>query len=364
MPSIAASTVRLRAPARRSRYERGVTWRSAVLIVVAAGFAPACVTVVGGEAPPQMLQAQPLFVPMQGAGGGAVSLVDRYYASIVQQLHEAVTERDVEQARTLLAQHDRKDAPVWVRERMGGFRAAVRGLEFAAFVVGATRVGPRVAPGAVGAPLDLAVELVGAPTEDAAPAAASGVLAFWAHVELRDTDAFGSRTRHATSQILRVPADHQWGPASVVSLPFRVDVPGLGVVRRELRVDVELLPGLVRIGDASCPVPRLPAATHASTHFPRGVDPIREQPLRTLRNALQRGTSRYFGHLFLAASFMPATDRHEAADALIDWVRLGNRVRARVAMGCLRELTGVDLSVEDREGWLRWWGREVAAHRK
>jgi hypothetical protein len=102
-------------------------------------------------------------------------------------------------------------------------------------------------------------------------------------------------------------------------------------------------------------VRRIPVAEHATTVYPRGIGPIREQPLRTLRNAVELGDPDHFPHQYLAARFMPSADREAALGLLMPVIRLGNDEQARVAMACARSLSGVDLPVVERAAWLEWW---------
>jgi hypothetical protein len=93
------------------------------------------------------------------------------------------------------------------------------------------------------------------------------------------------------------------------------------------------------------------------TQYPAGFEPIRAQPLATLRAGIRLGDPAHFVHVFLAATFAPATDRAAVLDLLVQWVRFGREDQARVAMAALREVTQEPIAVGDRDGWLAWWSR-------
>ena len=70
---------------------------------------------------------------------------------------------------------------------------------------------------------------------------------------------------------------------------------------------------------------------------------------------LRRGSRKYFRHVVLAAHFMPAKDTEQALALLVRKLRVGTNDQARVSMVSLQVLSGQDLEVTDRQGWLRWW---------
>ena len=63
----------------------------------------ACVTSVIENVPLQVLAVDltPVVVPFEGAQDGEVGPVDHYYASVVAQMQEALTDRDLSQLRSL-----------------------------------------------------------------------------------------------------------------------------------------------------------------------------------------------------------------------------------------------------------------------
>ena len=315
-----------------------------------------CVTTVEAPPPAAALDAGPIVVPLQPLNKGGAGAVDAYYASILGQLRDAERERDVERMLALVAAHDDPRAPGWAKPLLASFRDSATGLSVAEHAARRARLYAPAAQLVIGGPIDFSLDLGAAPDVGGEVQfdGAEGGLAALVTIEVRDTDALGAVSTRRASQVLR-PAEPQVTWRDGIVLPFHVDLEAGAAVVRELDLRAELLPGNAVVAGRVCPLPRTAIASERQEIYPRGVEPIRSQPLRTLRAALARGDRAHFAHAYLAARFMPEEDRGAAMAALIDRVRLGEADQARAAMACLRLLAGEAEGGVDREGWLRWW---------
>ena len=308
----------------------------------------ACVTteVVAPDIPAPV-EALPVVVPLRAVHDNRPA--DQYYVDILRQMQEAFTENDSERLQGLLARHDRSHAPAWAHQRLQKFRGASRGLAFATWAAERSAIVSAVEDPPIGAPVDYTVAIA-VLRGDVEPLPETS---FLVSLSLVDFDPFGSRSDRSSSRVVRPDEgelfEGRW------ELPFAADLAAGNSVIRQVRVRVEVLPGLVEIDGQVAPLPRMVVAEREDLLFPAGIEPIRGAPLRTLRNALSLGDEAHFPHQFLASYFMPAEQRDAAVELLMPKVRLGNPGQARVAMAGLRMLTGEEMSVEDRAGWLAWW---------
>ncbi len=306
------------------------------------------------------IAAAPVAIPLAAAGTSSDAPHDLYYGSVLQQMRAAWLDRDPARLRGLLDQHDRADSPSWTRTQFAGFRGAALALEFESLVatrgsIGLAGISPALGEPITGTvllgPLTAPIRLGGG--DDKNPAQ------FLVTLELNDRDAFGDTATHRNSAIIRLPAPVDFTAGGTAELPFSVAAPAAGSILRTLRIAVDLLPGLVLVGGEPVPNARVRVAASEQTLFPRGVEPIRDRPLVTLRNALQSGASRHFANAYLAAYFLgtegSVADREAALTALLDRIRLGrpDQVRMAIAAGALLAPDGPGGA--DRAAWLRWW---------
>lgn len=290
------------------------------------------------------------------------------YQSVLERMQEAYGGRlektgprrpDLPALRELLATWHRPDIPVWARDQIDGYAAAAEGL---AFELHAIAHGKIASPGAdgvgdeIGESLRLQIELPAAPTPfDLSGGDAAGGIAFTIALEIEDLFVDGSTRQHEDSTVVRLPEDLRLAGGEGLRLPFLVELTDTGAVRRTIRVRADLLPGFVHREGRRCPVRRTPVTAIVHTQYPSGFDSIRQRPLQSLQAGIARGDSAHFPHVFLGALFAQGDQRRPAEAALIDLVRLGRPDQAHVAMAALRHLTGVDVTIGDREGWLAWW---------
>jgi len=318
-----------------------------------------CVTtIVDDESPDDgaVVNASPVVIPFGNVkrteGWRPVA---QYYKNVIRQMQEALAERQLEWLLALLASHDRDPAPEWARDAFASFRDAAEGLAFEDYAARNTGLVILSGPAAIGTPIELAVRLDTAHRRGVVlPGGETGV-SFLVRSTISDTDVLGSTTTRRAELILRVPEAVDFDAGDHLLLPFGIAPAGQGVVMRRIEFVAELLPGVIDVGDRHAPVQRSNLVERVEMMYPDGVAPIRQQPLRTLRNALRNGEAAHFPHVFLAAHFMPVGDQPAAIKLLVSTLRLGRADQARVAMAALREITGVEINTQDREGWLRWW---------
>lgn len=291
------------------------------------------------------------------------------YQSVLEQMQEAYGGRvrgtgqrrhpDLPALRDLLATWRRPDIPVWAREQIEGYAAAAEGLAFELHAVGNGKVVPQVDDGIgdeIGEPLRLQVELPAAPTPyELRGGEATGGIAFTIALEVEDLFVDGSSRQHEDSTVVRLPEDLALTGDAVLRLPFLVELTDTGAVRRTVRARADLLPGFVYRDGLRCPLRRTTVTAVVHTQYPAGFASIRQKPLQSLRAGIALGDAAHFPHVLLGALFTQGDERQAAQAALIDVVRLGRPDQAHVAMAALRQLTGVEVTIGDREGWLAWW---------
>lgn len=327
----------------------------AVIVLLAVS---ACVTTPLEEPPPeaQTVDLQAVVIPFAEGSSGDSTPADQYYSSILNQMQEALAERDLVRLSSLLAGKTRSNAPEWARVRIERFKTAELGLQFEAHAAKHSRIDVVQLGRTIGQPVDFIFQLDTPPNHDVMleDTRRSG-LRFQATLSVGDYDAYGGRTRRTASRTLRLVKPltrHMEHPSEAT---FRAPADPTSAVMRELIVVVELLPGTVQIDNQLAPIQRMKLAERREVLYPTGYEVIRDQPMKTLRGAIALGDPKHFPHQFLAAHFMPEEKRDQAIELLIQNVRLGNRAQARVAMAGLAVLTGEDIPVGDRDAWLSWW---------
>jgi hypothetical protein len=301
----------------------------------------------------------PVVIPLPGVDGaaGPERNLNAYYHSVFEQLKGAYRARDLDTLRHLLAQHQRDDLPDHIEQLLGQFEVLAGGVWFEQKLAADSRmlvVEPArplteaqtfrfVVPGNSDEPV---VELGG-----------GGDLAclFLCTLTVKEHGVFGERRERRTSKVLRVERLHRLAKGAPLALQFAVPASIGNVVVREAKLMIELLTGQVRVGDRLTPIRRTKCCTVSSMAYPPNHGSIQRAPLKTLREALRRGSPKYFRHILLAAMKMPKEHKDEAMAALVRKLRVGTGDQARVAMVSLRALSGEDLPVTDRQKWLRWW---------
>ncbi len=329
--------------------------RAPSLLVLGFGIA-GCTVFGGGEEAGR----QPVVIPLAGVAGesGPGRNLDAYYQSVFAQLKAAYRDRDPTTLRHLLAQHQRSDVPGHIRELLAQFEVLASGVEFERTLADQGRillvepVQPLSEPQRFR--LVLAVKPDG-PEIELGGTQSQLPCSFLCTFKVTEHGVLGERRGYQTSKVLSVEHLHTLKGDTPLTVEFEVPPSTGEVAIRESRLVAELLPCKVRIDGRLTPIRRTTAGTLASTAYPPNHDPIRRAPLRTLGEALRRGSRKYFRHVVLAAHFMPPEDTEQAMALLVRKLRVGTHDQARVAMVGLQVLTGQELGVTDRQLWLRWW---------
>jgi hypothetical protein len=397
---------------------------AAGLLVVLAASAGACVTetvtsgtsLLGGSSTPVV--ADSVVVPLGPGDPERSAQIDAqtaFYSSILDQMNDAVGARDGELLDDLLLRHDHDRAPDWARDKFDRFRelgasfAFLEHLERGAAFAPATeeavwiewssadgsRARPRFGTGpseSDGGGLRLVGGVLADPEASRPESRARGSwridrlgesiplrwsLAPAAHAPVRvrggtafrftfratDHDATGGRAERVMHEVVRLRRTHRF-EAGREPLELQVELPSppLRGVRREVQIVVEMMPCTLRVDGVKVPVARpTPCGTMFVQLYPDGTQVVREQPLKTLRRAIARGDAAHFPHVALAVYYLPAADHAAAIDELVAMLRVGNAAQGRVATAGLSALTGVGISLDDREAWLRWYAEQHAA---
>ena len=304
--------------------------------------------------------ALPLVVAPPTAPAGTDAATAAFYESILAQLLEAHADADLPRMQSLLGFGLRSATPAWARDRLEGLRALAKGLAFEQFQQRNATLRQKAAadasPHDIGAPLDFEFVLTAPPDGPWSLGGEAGPdpVAFRVFFVIREARLDGAVQRLEDEDVLRLPAALTMTAEPLV-LPIRLDLGPSDAVRRDVEVQVELLPGYVQCGEDRAPVRRLPLAKAQAQQWPAGHDVIRSAPLKTLRRAQQLGDPAHFPHVRLAAEFAPPSERPEVVAALIEWVRLGRPDQALVAMAALAELhPEAGIAVGDRDAWLYW----------
>ncbi len=285
------------------------------------------------------------------------------YEGLLKRMQDAVGRADRADLATLLALAERPDQPVWLQERLAGYRLAERGLLFrdhlrsnAKLEMTAADASASSATAALplGAPLrcDLVVPPVDPPFRLGA-ADEDQRIGFLVAVAVEDAFVDGSTRDSSTNRLLCLPQavvlDRE------LRVPIALDFPAGDAIHRTLSLRIDLVPGYVGVDGRSAPVQGGAIAASRVECYPIGYELVAGAPLEHLRAALQRGDRASFATVYLAATATKGAEREPAIAALIEQVRLGRPDLAIVAMAALRAMTGVEVSIGDREGWLAWW---------
>lgn len=303
--------------------------------------------------------AVPVAIPLGGstvAPGGAAA--DAYYQSVVQQLQDAVLERDPDQLAGLLATHDRDIAPAWAKPVMERFRGLVLPLRFERHaeanavleVVGGVPSLGRVVPMRLRVPAYAGAAFL-LPGEDRRRVAPTRVLV---EVTTVDLDCFGGRFEREFTDLLPLEVSVDMEQGEALDVAFALPALEIEGCARMVDVHCSLVPGTAFVDGDPVPIQRVDLADLAFDLLPQGIEGVQEHPYTHLRNGLESSDVRHLDNVFLAALFMPAAFREAAIERCVEQVRNGRPVVARAAMAALRELTGRPISVEDRDGWLAW----------
>lgn len=329
--------------------------RAPFLLVLGHGLI-GCSVFGGGD---DITNAGPVVIPLTGGGStGPESNLNAYYRSVFDQLKAAYRDRDPETLRHLLAQHQRSDLPNHISGLLGQFQVLAGAVEFELALARRGRILPMEPARSLSEPQPFRLVLYGQP---GGPKIELGggrnqlPCSFLCTMQLTEYGVLGERREYRTSKLLPLEELHTLSADRALTVEFSVPASPGEVAIREAHLMVELLPCKVQIDGRATPIRRTTCGTAVSESYPPNHAPIQRAPLKSLGEALRRGSRKYFRHVILAAHFMPAEDREQAMVLLARKVRVGTTDQARVAMVGLRIVSGQDLEVTDRQVWLQWW---------
>ena len=293
-------------------------------------------------------------------------LLTRFYGSVLERMQEAADDRDTAVLFGLLDAYEKPNLPGWLADRLHGYRALGHGLRFVAHAMTNSRLALVAATDAAAATA-VATPVIGAPIrfDFTLPGAGTAVIlggrsgddpvGFSIAITYEDDYVDGGNLRQTRNEIEWLREDYELAGDALLRLPLSLEIDAGKAVRRTIHLRVDLMPGYIRDGEFRAPVSRRTLAALTLTQWPAGYEPIVKRPLATLREALRLGDAKHFPHIYIGAAFTKGPDRDVALGLLIDQIRLGRQELAVVAMATLSALTGADIGVGDREGWLAWW---------
>ncbi len=334
--------------------------------VAAVACLAACVTTYE-EAPLVEESTRPRFAVAQTIPFGEApaspeeEVLRQLYGGVLRRLQEAAEEGDGETIDGLLAAYDKAALPSWVAARFAGYRSLAGGLRFLAHARqrGQLRVvGPATA--AAPPPLGEAVEFEYTLPPMAEPVELGGRMdddpvGFAVAITVEDSFVDGSSRRYSKPDFAWLPQRHRLEGDVPVRVPVRVDLEAVGAVQRVIHLRIDLMPGYVGIDGARSPVRRTTLAAESITQWPAERAEVLTAPLANLQQGLQLGGLAGGRRAWLAALATSGDDRRTAMELLIGEVRVGRGDQAIVAMAALRAMTGANVLVGDRDGWLAWW---------
>lgn len=356
--------------------------RARIAVACIALVAGSCVTVYEDAPLIDVTTAPPEFAVAQSIPFGSPDaspeerLLAQIYDGVLRDMQRAVVAGDADELRGLLAAYDKPKLPPVIRDRIDGFRLLEIGLRFTnhaaakstlavvthpdadPIAVASESTAPTVVVPPIGKPVHL--EFVLPPHAEAVHLGGRGEtdpIGFAIAMEIEDWFVDGGSRTERRHDLQWLQDGFDLDGTRVLRQPFTLEVDAGRAVRRTVTMRIDLVGGYVGIDGKRVPLPR--RRTLAALRFvqwPAGHEPIQRRPLDTLREALRIGDAAHLPHVFLGATFTSGADREQALLLLIEQVRMGSLQLADVAMATLRDLTGVDIAIGDREGWLAWWG--------
>lgn len=350
----------------------GGGWRASARLVLLLLLLVGCVTTyeeapmlgLPNGAPAPAPAAASVMIPF-GADADTGGQIADFYRSVLLRMQAASAERDLSQLETLLASYERSDLPPAIQQHLAGYRSVAIGLRFLDGALRQSKLllakagasGERpTAPPPLGEPLQLELQLeaLPEPVRLGGPDAVDPVR-FAVAVTVDDSFVDGGSRSASTTEFVWLPADFVLAGAAVLSLPIAVDLGGGDAVRRTVLVRVDLMPGYTTVAERRVPIRRTRLAAASFTQWPSGYEALAKAPLAELKAALRRFEPAQFARAWLAALQTGPDERPEAIALLIEQVRFGGPDQAQVAMASLRSITGAEVPIGDRDGWLAWW---------
>jgi hypothetical protein len=332
-------------------------WRTVLLS--AAFAAPACVSVVT-EPEETMPSAMPVVVPFgpnQGSLTSDEQVMADLYRGLLRRMGAAYADGDLHELQKLIAGYRRDETPEWARASMDSFAGLAEGLAFEQHCKEHGSIAladPNVALGE-GLLLRVRIEAPSGSGWQLGGGASEHPVSFGVWYSVVDEFVEGSTSNRDRNETMRLSQPVALRPGQPFDLPIELDLDVGAAVRRTIRIRLALLPGYVTAGELRAPVRRTEFGKLDLVQYPRGYEPIRDNPRDTLKGAMKCGDEAHFRHVWLAAHFAKEADREVVLEDLMQWVRLGTAGQQRVAMASLRAVLGSGPAIGDREAWLAWW---------
>ena len=345
-------------------------WRSARRFGAAAALllAPACVTTY--EDAPLLGDdlERPAYAVAQTIPFGETpttpeeKILQELYSGVFARLQAAAADGNVAEVEALLAAYERGALPTWVQARFAGYRSLALGLRFVRHARERGEMALQKAPDGTER-----VPLLGEPVEFQfvlPPASEPVVLGgrmdddpcgFAVALTVEDAFVDGSSRRYSNQDFVWLPQQHRLAGSQPLTLPVRIDLPAVGAVHRTVHVRIDLMPGYVGVAGVRAAVARSTLAATSLEQWPEERAEVVATPLESLRQNLQLGGVAGGRRAYLAALAARGDDREQAFGMLIEEVRCGRGDQSLVAMAALRAMTGNNILVGDRDGWLAWW---------
>ncbi len=322
------------------------------------------------------------------ASTAAEAVVHAYYQSLFSQMQEAWEEHNGMRLQALVKQHQRNDLPASIKASLQGYSQLARSLSLEEALPQRCELRLLNSNASMHAEQQFEFILHADPDGSSLEIGGSGEDAakFVVNIKVSDFDVLDDQIQHEHQRMLSVSRRHRLRDGNRLALAFSLPAAPAQAVARKLQMRVELWPCLVKVDGVNVPMIRAAAQNsgraetlgpkdadllvssmkqrrpryvycceHAASLYPAGFEPIQDKPLVTLREALRRQNPDYARHLYLAATFMPESSWEQALALLMTTIRMGEPSQARYAMAATRRLSGVDLAVDDRQGWLQWW---------
>lgn len=278
----------------------------AVLGILLAGavlLAPGCGTPDrgGGEIPP------PAPVVLGPAGPEAsAGVADPWWRSLLMQCREAAADEDTERLGRLLSTLEGRPAPAWADQAVSRFRSLLRahllveqGTLRALFILSR----PDYSPGDT---IWLRLRLENRSDGELTLPGAGGEGLVRSEMILEDRWASGKRERRRELLNFPLGASIVLAPGERREVGFEPITASLGggVLLRTVTFEGRLLLGKIVAGGEELPLKSIPVSRTLLRIFPGGFEPIRSEPLLTLKRSLELGDRKHFPHIFLAAYFL------------------------------------------------------------
>ena len=311
--------------------------------------------------------------------GEELSPEQRWHESMLSQLGEAWSDRDVDRMKSLLDK-SRDGASRNQVERYATFEGLLGAaqIERGGFAYRGVFAFDKGEPSkaelpdlAMDAPVDLRLRIETTPDVSLRIKARHGSAKSMLLVTMKVVDILDT----GSSLLSEQPFRHEFEADLLLDAKNKLELalpplpaPGPRVQIRQVSYEGVLVCAALEKDGVPVPLPRFDLRPLTLTRLPKGFEAVRAKPLRTLRVALGQA-SQYRAHVLVASWLLArdgnAKDREAAMAALVEQLRSGPLAAEKVALLSLEYLAQDEAPMRrDREGWLRWWGYRKLARGK